>query len=89
MNSMEMGWLESFWVNLKNNNKIFGLNKIISILVSILCALVTLSLRANVKRGHTPCDAVDYKFLFWMLFVYYSFHGLGELHEAYLVMYRG
>ncbi len=84
-----MGWLETSWVNLKKNNKLFGINKLASILISTLFALVTISLRANVKRGHTPCEAVDYKFLFWMLFVYYSFHALGEIHEVYLVMYKG
>ena len=84
----EMGPLENLWINLKSNNKLYGFNKLLSILVSLGCALVTISLRANIKRGHTPCDAEDFKFLFWMLFVYYSFHALGELHEVYLVMYN-
>jgi len=80
-----MSSLESLWVSLKTSPRIFVFSKIISVLTSISCALITISLRANVKRGHTPCDTVDYKFLFWMLFVYYSFNALGELHELYLV----
>ena len=84
----EIGCLENLWINLKNNNRLYGLNKLLSVVVSLGCALITISLRANIKKGHTPCDAVDYKFLFWMLFVYYSLHALGELHEVYLVMYN-
>ena len=84
----EMGCLEHLWINLKHSNRLYGLNKLVSVLISLLCALITISLRANIKRGDTPCDAVDYKFLFWMLFVYYSLHALGELHEVYLVIYN-
>ena len=78
--------LERIWVNLKHNNYYYGINKLISILVATFCALVTISLRAKLLKGQTPCDTQDYKFLFWMLFVYYSFHALGELHEVYLVI---
>ena len=84
----EMGFLENLWINLKSSNRVYGINKILSVVISMGCALITISLRANIKRGDIPCDAVDYKFLFWMLFVYYSFHALGELHEVYLVIYN-
>ena len=77
--------LEHTWIGLKTNNILYGLNKLISIGVSMMGAFVTISLRANVQKGHTPCDTEDYRFLFWMLFIYYSFHALGELHEVYLV----
>ena len=81
-----MGFLERTWIALKNNNLAFGLNKVLSILIAISGALITITLRAGIPRGEIPCDTEDYKFLFWMLFVYYSFHALGELLEVYLVI---
>ena len=78
-------WLEHLWVALKNNNGLYGLNKVISISLATVCAAITISLRAHVQKGATPCSTEDYRFLFWMLFVYDSFHALGELHELYLV----
>ena len=80
-----MGYLERTWISLKHNNFAFGLNKVISILVSLCGALITIVLRAGIPRGEVPCDTEDYKFLFWMLFIYYSFHALGEMLEIYLV----
>ena len=82
---LEMGYLERNWIAMKHNSFAFGLNKVLSILVSLCGALITITLRAGIPRGEVPCDTEDYKFLFWMLFVYYSFHALGEMLEIYLV----
>ena len=78
--------LEHMWTSLKHRNDLYYLNKFISVIISVFCALLTITLRAKLASGHTPCETEDYKFLFWMLFLFYSFHALGECHELYLVM---
>ena len=43
--------LEGIWVALKNNNKYYGLNKALSIVLSIAGAITTISLRAKMEKG--------------------------------------
>ena len=80
--------LERTWIDLKQNPMLYGLNKTISILMAVGLACVTISIRAKVQKGQLLCETEDYKFIFWMLFVFYSFQALGELYEVFL-QYNG
>ena len=73
MASLEAAWLERTWVDLKQNNYLYGINKALSVGVAVFLAIVTILIRSSVEKGVTPCDTEDYKFIFWMLFVFYSF----------------
>ena len=82
---MESAFLERSWVDLKQNPYLYGLNKSLSIILSIVLAFITIFIRASVvKKNEVPCESEDYKFIFWMLFVFYSFQALGELYEFFL-----
>lgn len=73
MASIEAAWLERTWVDLKQNPKIYALNKILSIGVAAFLAAVTIWIRTHSGVGsERPCATEDYKFIFWMLFVFYS-----------------
>ena len=84
MQRLEAAWLERTWIDLKQNKYVYGLNKLISFGVAAGLAAFTISIRAKVKKGQVLCETEDYKFLFWMLFVFYSFQALGELYEGFL-----
>eukprot|EP00347_Sterkiella_histriomuscorum_P016472 403353048 len=84
MASIEAAWLERTWVDLKQNPKIYALNKILSIGVAVFLAFVTIWIRSSVGGSTRPCATEDYKFLFWMMFVFYSFQALCEIYEAFL-----
>lgn len=56
----------------------------LSIGVAGALAVITLWIRSSAGKGQVPCATEDYKFLFWMLFVFYSFQTLCELYEAFL-----
>jgi len=73
MEYMEAAWLERTWVSLKQNQWLYGLNKMLSIGVAGVLAVITLWIRSSAGKEQVPCATEDYKFLFWMIFVFYSF----------------
>lgn len=72
MASIEAAWLERTWVDLKQNPKIYALNKILSIGAAAFLGFMTIWIRSSAGKDR-PCATEDYKFIFWMLFVFYSF----------------
>ena len=84
MASLEAAWLERTWVDLKQNKWLYGVNKTLSIVVAAALALITIWIRSTAGKEQTPCATEDYKFLFWMLFVFYSFQALCEMYESFL-----
>jgi hypothetical protein len=73
MSKIEGAWLERTWVDLKQNKYMYGINKTLSVLIAAGLGAVTISIRAKVKKDQVLCETEDYKFIFWMLFVFYSF----------------
>ena len=75
MASAEAAWIERIWVDFKQNPYVYAINKLLSIGVAAAFAILTIMIRASVKGGKEtiPCATEDYKFIFWMIFVFYSF----------------
>jgi hypothetical protein len=73
-------------VDFKQNPYVYAINKLLSIGVAFGFAILTIMIRASVKGGKevVPCATEDYKFIFWMIFVFYSFQALCEMYEAFL-----
>jgi hypothetical protein len=72
MTSVETAWLERTWVDLKQNKWLYGVNKTLSIAAAAALAIITIWIRSGASKTDVPCDTEDYKFLFWMLFIFYS-----------------
>jgi hypothetical protein len=61
------------------------LNKAFSILASAGLATATIVIRAtNWTKGKSSCASDDYKFIYWMLFIFYSFMTMSEIFEIFL-----
>src|ERR1035437_5595592 len=83
---LEAAFLERTWVGLKQNNRLYFVSKIISIIVATTCAVITIWLRSQVKPKEVVCATEDYRFIFWMLYVFFAFQSLSEIYEVFLVL---
>lgn len=84
--------LDKVWVNARRNNTFFLLNKIMSVLLASALAIYTASLKPDIMAyGRAYPDKTNinsYNFIYWLLFIYYSFHALDELIELYAVYFE-
>src|SRR5258708_3179993 len=83
---MEAAFLERTWVGLKQNDRLYFVSKVISIIASSACAVITIWLRSQIRRNQVICETEDYRFIFWMLYIFYSFQCLSEIYEVFLVL---
>ena len=84
--------LDKVWVKARRNNTYFLANKIISVLLASGLAIYTASLKPDIMaygRAYPEKDNINsYNFIYWLLFIYYSFHALDELIELYAVYFE-
>ena len=84
--------LDRAWVKARRNNAIFLTNKIVSVLLAGGLACFTASLKPDINEySKAYPDALNvnsYNFIYWLLFIYYSFHALDELIELYAVFFN-
>ena len=84
--------LDRAWVKARRNNAIFLTNKIVSVLLAGGFACFTASLKPDInkyaKAYPEALNVNSYNFIYWLLFIYYSFHALDELIELYAVFFN-
>lgn len=84
--------LDKAWVKARRNNAIFLTNKIVSVLLAGGLACFTASLKPEInayeKAFPEATNVNSYNFIYWLLFIYYSFHALDELIELYAVFFN-
>ena len=84
--------VDRLWVKARRNNICFLLNKFLSVVLAASLALYTASLKADVlqyrKDYPEATNHNQYKFIYWLLFIYYSFSALDELIELYAVYFE-
>ena len=80
---------DKLWLSLRKNNHFYALNKIISVVISFGLAAYTLSYKRmffQYSKINPTAENLDaYAFVYWLLFIYYGFHGIDELIEMYAV----
>lgn len=81
--------LAKVWTTIRKNNKVYISNKVISFLLAACLAAWTLSYKIDVWNytyiESSPRD-YNYSFLYWLLFLFYSFQALDEITELYTVL---
>ena len=84
--------IDRMWVKARRNNACFLTNKFMSVVLSGSLAVYTASLKPHiVEYGKAYPDAENYNsytFIYWLLFIYYSFSALDELIELYAVWFE-
>ena len=67
-------------------------NKIVSVLLCFGFAIYTLSFKRTFyqyRNVYPDAENVSYyAFIYWLLFIYFSFHGIDELLELYAVYFK-
>ena len=94
--------LDKMWVNARRNNCWFLTNKIFSVLIATGLATFTASMKPDIIKYMNSSltvtiedeaeaikhNASTYSFIYWLLFIYYSFSALDELIELYAVYFE-
>ena len=84
--------LDKMWVKARRHNGWFLTNKIVSVFVASGLALYTASLKPDIiqySKDYPEADNINtYNFIYWLLFIYYSFSALDELIELYAVYFE-
>ena len=92
MNIESLTGLDKCWVKARRNNACFLTNKIMSVLLAGGLAVFTASLKPDIMQYgklYPEKDNINsYNFIYWLLFIYYSFHALDELIELYAVFFN-
>ncbi len=71
---VESAKLERAWFLVKNNNYLYYMNKFISFAVAATLAAITIWYRSSFFENlDDACPTENYAFIFWYLFIYYSF----------------
>ena len=81
---------DKFWLCMRRNNCAYVTNKVLSFMVAAALAAMT-AMHKPLLQKYTyekwQMDNVNtYNYIFWLLFVYYSFAAMDELVELYAVM---
>ena len=83
--------VDRLWVKARRNNCCFLTNKFLSVILAGCLAGYTAVLKGDIIRytkEYPDADNISsYNFLYWLLFIYYSFHALDELIELYAVYF--
>lgn len=83
--------LEGVWYKARRNNGFFLTNKFLSVVLASSMAGYTASLKPDIIDYNNEFkDATNvntYNFVYWLLFIYYSFTALDELIELYAVYF--
>jgi len=82
-----MGAFAKLWAKLKNDNVLYSLNKSVSVIVAAVFAGMTIHITATTPAEQKVCEGgPNFRLLYWLLFIYYSFQALDELIELFSVM---
>ena len=83
---------DKLWVRAQHYNSWYLTNKTLSVLLSAGMALVTASkkpeLAAYAQEYPLAQNTETLRFVYWLLFIYYSFKSLDELIELYAVYFH-
>ena len=86
-----LGGLDAAWVNSRRSGW-FLANKICAVLIASGFSVLTASLKPdllNYKKTHPESGNTNqYNFIYWLLFIYYSFTALDQLIELYAVYFE-
>ena len=84
--------IESLWFKARRNNCYFLTNKVCSVLLAFSMATYTASLKPDIidysREVEDATNINAYNFIYWLLFIYYSFMALDELIELYAVYFE-
>ncbi len=84
--------LDNLWVKSRRNNACFMTNKFLSVVLAGSLATYTASLKPMIleySREYPDAKNIQsYNFIYWLLFIYYSFCALDELIELYAVYFE-
>ena len=76
----------------RRNDALFLTNKFLSVALATTLAIYTASLKPvllDYKREYPDAENLNkYNFIYWLLFIYYSFSALDQLIELYAVFYN-
>ena len=79
--------MDKFWIFLRQNDAAYIANKLISFTIAGGFAYATASHKPMLQKYTIEQPLMDnvnaYNFLYWLLFIYYSFAALDELLELY------
>ena len=91
-NNLNLSELDRLWLFLRQNDRMYLLNKIASVLICFGFAAYTLMFKGTFYAyRNTYPDATNignYALVYWLLFIYFSFHGIDELLELYAVYFK-
>ena len=86
------GGFTKFWVYARRNDGFYLANKFISVILATSLAIHTQSLKLEVVKfvSSNPDNKVaqSYNFIYWTLFIFYSFHAVDELIELFAVYFK-
>ena len=78
--SKSLTGLSKAWLTLRMDNRFYICNKVLSVILASAFAATTLSFKPDVQaysKSVVGSDAADtaesYKFIYWFLFIFYSF----------------
>ena len=84
--------LDRCWVKARRNNVCFLFNKFMSVVLACALAVYTGSLKPDLlqyRKDYPDAENLNtYNFVYWLLFIYYSFCALDELIELYAVYFE-
>ena len=84
--------LDRCWVKARRSNTLFLTNKIFAVIIASALACYTASMKPDIMDyGRAFPDATNknsYNFIYWLLFIYYSFQALDQLIELYAVYFE-
>lgn len=91
--------IEGVWIKARRDNCFYVLNKIISMVIAISFAIITITFKQTtqayyaqiqaevMEEGHqNRGDAEHYLLIYWLLFLYLSLQAMDELIELFSVM---
>ena len=84
--------LDKLWLFTRRNDCMYTLNKLISFLIATALAVATAAhkpmLQSYSVNMPDMSNIKQYNYLYWLLFIYFSFQALDELVELYAVLAR-
>ena len=85
-----MIWLNKLWLLVRRNDCMYLINKMLSFLLAAGLAVATAAHKPLLQQYQQELPEMnninEYSFLYWLLFLYFSFQALDELIEVYAVL---
>ena len=82
--------LDKLWLTSRRNDCVYTLNKLLSFLIATALAVATAAHKPMLQKYMLDLpdmtNVKQYNYLYWLLFIYFSFQALDELVELYAVL---